>query len=629
MNFSNNNENFSNNDSQVKNNVSIGICGVGGGGGNAVKSIMESFKIKNEFDVNKEDLSRVKFIVANTDAQALALNPAPCKIQLGASLTKGFGAGGSPLIGEKSAIESRDEIIKHLSNNDLTFITCGMGGGTGTGAAPVVAQYLQEMKDEIIKQYGEYNEFANYLKVAVVTTPFNFEGQQKMQIAKKGIEELRKYVDTLIIIPNQNLFRIANEKTTLRECFLQTDKVLEDAIRCILDMIIKPGLINVDFADIRFVLSKKGRAVIGIGTSAAGENRAIEAALNAMSNPILDQVSFKKAKALLVSITGGDDLTLFEIDAALNRISDEVDKDAIIIFGSVYDPEKTGTITISLIATGIEDENEDLNNKRINLNKKDSSKFDNSGIFNSAQNSSYNRLFGIFNKENEDQKNNNKFSSEENQVDQLDTNQRNMQKKDLDNDNYDNKNHNELNVKNLTKEYNNFDKYNNRAENEIYNNRLNNSQNSKKVDLVMNEKLQKLGIYNEINDTINNVNNKNQRMNDKDKSKFSYDDNDLKDQSFLYKKNYDYQYSDENQKINQFNQNHNINNSSEFYQRANRNDINNRNLYNNNNQAGQFHNQADLSKKDEIQIDDKKKQGGGIFSKLMSDIPAYLRKKKK
>jgi len=499
----------------LKNNVSIGICGVGGGGGNAVKSVLENFNTKNQFNILDNDFNKIKFVVANTDAQALAINPAPYKIQLGANLTKGFGAGGLPIIGEKSAIESKDEIIKHLSSNDLIFITCGMGGGTGTGATPMIAQYLQEMKEEIVKQYGEYNEFPDYLKIAIVTTPFNFEGRQKMQIAKKGIEELKKYVDTLIVIPNQNLFRIANEKTTLMQSFYDVDKILRDAINCLLNMIIRPGIVNVDFADIRNVISRRGRAVIGIGSSNSNDDRAIEAATNAMYNPILDQVSFKKAKALLVSITGGDDLTLFEIDSALNRISEEIDDDADIIFGSVYDPDETGNIIISIIATGIDDEESSDTNK---INLSDQNNLNN-------KNQSYNKLFGIFNKDESTSKSENIKANEKKE---------DLEEKKL---NIDQKSDNNINTQDYYKSI------------------------DRDIDLVINEKLQKLGIY---------------------------DDLKLQNQRNLE---------------NNFHQNNNIN--------------------------GYKNNQKDKILESNNIDNNKKSSSNSIFSKIMSDIPAYLKKKKK
>ncbi len=319
----------------------ISVIGVGGAGGNAVNNMIN-------------DGLGVNFIAANTDAQALTMSKAKTKIQLGINLTKGFGAGGIPDIGRESAEESKNDILAQLADSDMTFITAGMGGGTGTGAAPMIAQYLQEYRDELINKQGVQYGLTS-LTIGVVTKPFNFEGPRKAALAERGLEEMKKYVDTLIVVPNQNLFRIANEKTTFKESFAKADEVLGNAIRCISGLITDAGLINVDFADVRSVLSKTGKAVIGIG-SGSGEDRAIIAALDAMSNPILDQVSFKKAKALLVSVTGGDDLTLFEIDAALNRIRDEIDEDANIIFGSVYDESKTGSIFVSVVATGIEDD---------------------------------------------------------------------------------------------------------------------------------------------------------------------------------------------------------------------------------------------------------------------------------
>jgi cell division protein FtsZ len=350
MNINSNNSNHSQDLRFAQQTPKISVIGVGGAGGNAVNNM-----IKDNLGVN--------FIVANTDAQALLMNKAQHKIQLGSNLTKGFGAGGSPDIGRESAIESKDEVLSHLADSDMIFITAGMGGGTGTGAAPMIAQYLQENREEIISKHGIQYGLSS-LSIGVVTKPFDFEGKNKGRIAQKGLDEMKKYVDTLIVVPNQNLFRIANEKTTFKESFARADEVLGNAIRCISGLITDAGLINVDFADVRSVLSKRGKAVIGIGHG-SGDDRAIIAALDAMSNPILDQISFKKAKALLVSITGGDDLTLFEIDAALNRIRDEIDKDANIIFGSVYDENKTGSIFVSVVATGIEDEEENLEHDNI------------------------------------------------------------------------------------------------------------------------------------------------------------------------------------------------------------------------------------------------------------------------
>lgn len=324
----------------------ITVIGVGGGGGNAVNNMIRCGLGDDE----------IRYIAVNTDAQALRMSEAEHRIQLGPNLTKGFGAGGSPDVGRESAIESKAEIMSHLANSDMIFITAGLGGGTGTGAAPMIAQYLREMRDKMVTEHGAQYGLSS-LSIGVVTKPFDFEGKKKARIAQKGLEEMKKYVDTLIVVPNQNLFKIANEKTTFKESFAKADEVLGNAIRCISGLITDAGLINVDFADVRAVLSERGKAVIGIGYG-TGENRAITAALDAMSNPILDQVSLRKAKALLVSITGGDDLTLFEIDEALSRIRDEIDKDANIIFGSVYDASKTGSIFVSVVATGIEDDEE-------------------------------------------------------------------------------------------------------------------------------------------------------------------------------------------------------------------------------------------------------------------------------
>lgn len=608
MNNKNYNEKYENNFLESdKTDVLIAICGVGGGGGNAVKSIMDSLDTKNEFNIAQNSLNNIKFIAANTDAQALrSLKEPIINIQLGAALTKGFGAGGSPAIGEKSAIESKEEILRHLANNDLTFITCGMGGGTGTGAAPVIAQYLQEMRDEIVKQYGEHNEFANYLKVAVVTTPFHFEGQKKMQIAKRGIEEMKKYVDTLIVVPNQNLFRIANEKTTFRESFLKADEVLCNAIKCISGLITNAGLINVDFADVRYVLSKKGKAVIGIGSSSSGDDRAIEAALNAMSNPILDQVSFKKAKALLISITGGDDLTLFEIDAALNRISDEVDQDANIIFGSVYDPEKTGSLTVSVVATGIDDEEDEKENKNC-LSEKN---FNNSALFENQRESNYKKVFGVFN--NEESSALKSSSTDKNHSSQENSYLENFQK----NSPKLNNAYNEFELKNqkhnqISEESRNLNSLQNHHFDHSQFEKQNQNQNHllqeknfahKGVDLVVNEKLQKLGIYNDLNGNQNsstnnqtNLNYKNQAQNQNQQEKrFEYNNANIGMNNIS---------SSQNQEMN--------------YQESNKNFT----KYEN------FHNKDSDFEKSETS---KKKQppSGGVFSRLISDIPAYLRKKK-
>lgn len=480
----------------------ISVIGVGGAGGNAVNNMIES------------KLEGVNFLVANTDAQALSINKAEYKIQLGANLTKGFGAGGLPEIGKESAIESREEIINYLRDSDMTFITGGMGGGTGTGAAPMITQYLKEIREEITSKHGTQYGLSS-LSIGVVTKPFNFEGPKKMMFAEKGLEEMKKHVDTLIVVPNQNLFRIANEKTTFRESFIRADEVLGNAIKCISGLITDAGLVNVDFADVRSVLSKRGKAVIGIGHGCNNEDRAVEAALNAMSNPILDQISFKKAKALLVSITGGDDLTLFEIDAALNRIRDEIDQDANIIFGSVYDPNKTGAITISVVATGIEDEinNQTLNKKNPNLSNDQS------------------KIFGIFNQETE-------------------------------------KNHNniETNIKAP------IDK-------NISNNQssLNMQINDQEISLAVNEKLQKLGVYDNLGGNNNSEYNNQHQIN-----------------------------------------NQNTNNNNKFSS-ENLNHYNQSNNHNYTQHNSEYH-------KEEIHTE--KSNNKGVFSKLISDIPAYLRRKK-
>ena len=306
------------------------VVGVGGAGGNAVNNMIES------------NLQGVDFVVANTDAQALAHSRADRRLQLGLELTEGLGAGSRPEIGRAAAEEAMEQIIEQIQGTHLAFITAGMGGGTGTGAAPVIAKAARE--------HG-------ILTVGVVTKPFQFEGSRRAAIADHGIEELQKHVDTLIIIPNQNLFRVANERTTFADAFSMADNVLHSGVRGITDLMVMPGLINLDFADVRTVMSEMGKAMMGTG-EAEGEKRAIEAAEAAISNPLLDDVSMKGARGVLINITGGMDLTLFEVDEAANRIRGEVDPDANIIVGSTFDENLDGSMRVSVFATGIEAEAE-------------------------------------------------------------------------------------------------------------------------------------------------------------------------------------------------------------------------------------------------------------------------------
>jgi cell division protein FtsZ len=302
----------------------ITVFGCGGAGGNAVNNMIES------------GLDGVDFVVANTDAQALALSKAQRIIQLGVGVTEGLGAGSHPEVGRAAAEESWDEINDHLSGSHMVFITAGMGGGTGTGAAPVVARAAREQ---------------GILTVGVVTKPFTFEGNRRARLAEDGIDELHRHVDTLIVIPNQNLFRVANEKTTFADAFAMADQVLFSGVACITDLMVKEGLINLDFADVRAVMRGMGKAMMGTG-EASGEDRARHAAEAAIANPLLDDVSMQGARGLLISITGGPDLTLYEVDEAASRIREEVDSDANIILGATYDPSLTGTIRVSVVATG-------------------------------------------------------------------------------------------------------------------------------------------------------------------------------------------------------------------------------------------------------------------------------------
>ena len=304
----------------------IAVVGVGGAGGNAIANMMRA------------DVQGVDFLVANTDAQALKSSIAPHRIQLGAKITQGLGAGSRPEIGRAAAEETIDDLAKRLEGAHMCFIAAGMGGGTGTGAAPVIAKAARDM---------------GILTVGVVTKPFSFEGNRRAKSADGGIEELQKYVDTLIVIPNQNLFLIANANTTFKEAFEMADEVLQQGVRGITDLMVMPGLINLDFADVRSVMQEMGKAMMGTG-EASGDNRALEAAQKAIANPLLDGVSMQGAKGVIISITGGDDMRLLEVDEAANHIRDLVDPEANIIWGSAFNPELEGRIRVSVVATGIE-----------------------------------------------------------------------------------------------------------------------------------------------------------------------------------------------------------------------------------------------------------------------------------
>jgi cell division protein FtsZ len=304
----------------------ITVFGVGGAGGNAVNNMITA------------GLQGVDFVVANTDAQALTMSKAQRIIQMGTQVTQGLGAGSQPDVGAAAAQEVLDEIRDHLSGANMVFVTAGMGGGTGTGAAPVIAKTARDM---------------GILTVGVVTKPFHFEGQRRMRTAESGIAELHKVVDTLLIIPNQNLFRVANEKTTFADAFAMADQVLYSGVACITDLMVKEGLINLDFADVRAVMREMGKAMMGTG-EASGDKRALTAAEAAIANPLIDDSSMKGARGLLISITGGKDLTLFEVDEAATRIREEVDQDANIIVGATFDESLDGVIRVSVVATGIE-----------------------------------------------------------------------------------------------------------------------------------------------------------------------------------------------------------------------------------------------------------------------------------
>ena len=304
----------------------ITVFGVGGAGGNAVNNMIE------------KELEGVDFVVANTDAQALQQSVAQIKIQMGVRVTEGLGAGARPSVGAAAAEETIEEIVDQLAGAHMCFITAGMGGGTGTGAAPIIAQAAREL---------------GVLTVGVVTKPFQFEGAKRMLQAEDGIDALQRMVDTLIIIPNQNLFRLANEKTTFTEAFSMADDVLHQGVKGVTDLMVRPGLINLDFADVRAVMDEMGKAMMGTGES-TGEDRAVQAAEKAIANPLLDEISLKGAKGVLINITGSHDLTLFELDEAANRIREEVDADANIIVGSTLDTAMEGTMRVSVVATGID-----------------------------------------------------------------------------------------------------------------------------------------------------------------------------------------------------------------------------------------------------------------------------------
>lgn len=306
----------------------IAVIGVGGAGGNAVNNMIAS------------NLEGCEFLVCNTDSQALQHSLADHKVQLGVNVTGGLGAGSKPEVGQAAAEESLEEVLRYLDGANMAFVTAGMGGGTGTGAAPVIAKACREQ---------------GILTVGVVTKPFHFEGVHRMQQAEKGIEAMQEYVDTLIVIPNQNLFRVANEKTTFAEAFKMADTVLQSGVRGVTDLMVRPGLVNLDFADIRTAMIQMGKAMMGTG-EATGDKRAVDAAEAAINNPLLDDVSMKGANGVIINVTGGYDMTLFEADEACNRIRDEVDPNANIIFGATFDENMDGYMRVSIVATGIESE---------------------------------------------------------------------------------------------------------------------------------------------------------------------------------------------------------------------------------------------------------------------------------
>jgi cell division protein FtsZ len=307
----------------------ITVLGVGGSGGNAVNNMINA------------NLEGVDFLIANTDAQALQISSCPNKIQLGLKSTKGLGAGMRPDIGKQAAEEAIQDLSEKFEGSHMLFIAAGMGGGTGTGAAPVIAKLAREK---------------GILTVGVVTKPFHFEGSQRMKLAERGIDELQQYVDTLLTIPNQNLFRIANEKTTFSDAFKMADDVLYAGVRGVTDLMVQPGMINLDFSDIKTVMSEMGKAMMGTG-EAQGEGRAIAAAEAAIANPLIDDVSLKGAKGLIINITGGKDITLYEVDEAANRIRQEIDEEANIIYGTTCDDRLEGVVRVSIVATGIDASN--------------------------------------------------------------------------------------------------------------------------------------------------------------------------------------------------------------------------------------------------------------------------------
>jgi len=302
------------------------VIGVGGAGGNAINSMIDA------------GMQGVEFVAVNTDAQDLKLNKAFAKIQLGCNLTKGLGAGAKHDIGQAAADESLNDIVDYIKGSNMVFITAGMGGGTGTGASHVIARAAKEL---------------NILTVGVVTLPFSYEGPKRMKIALQGLEELKKHLDTNIIVPNQNLFKIINEKTTLKNSFGLSNEVLKSGVQSVTDLIMRPGLVNLDFADVETIMKGMGKAMMGTGES-EGENRAEEATTAALNNPLIDEYSLKGAKGLLVNITGGDDLTLFEVDEVVNKIRAEVDAEADLIFGSIEDEKLNGKIRVSIVATSLD-----------------------------------------------------------------------------------------------------------------------------------------------------------------------------------------------------------------------------------------------------------------------------------
>ena len=304
----------------------ITVFGVGGAGGNAVNNMI------------KKELLGVDFVVANTDAQALRQSTATARIQMGMTVTQGLGAGAKPSVGATAAEETIEEIVDYLAGSHLCFITAGMGGGTGTGAAPIIAQAAREL---------------GILTVGVVTKPFQFEGVARMRIAEEGVELMQSMVDTLIVIPNQNLFRLANEKTTFTEAFALADDVLYQGVKGVTDLMVRPGLINLDFADVRTVMDEMGKAMMGSG-EASGEDRAKQAAEKAIANPLLDEISLQGARGVLINVTGGHDLTLFELDEAATIINSMVDRNAVIITGSTLDDTMEGVMRVSIVATGID-----------------------------------------------------------------------------------------------------------------------------------------------------------------------------------------------------------------------------------------------------------------------------------